>query len=493
MSVDLERQLREFWIETSADLPELDAEDIALRTFGGTDEANQVALIPAIHRRRGWLVAAAVATVVVAVGLIAVILNPSNELAPAGTPDSVPPEPVVTVPDSAPPEMVPFDSVEWPGLTDDIPEGVESGLVTTPTGAARWVHLTSSEYTLPGVGDFGIFRDVRYPDQNGFWSISEVQFGDWESDDGIEWRHEESSIVLGIDVGGAESKWVPYVDASYSLVWAINENPLEIWTFDYANSGEVDLSGLVPPESDGFNWNLDISTPLSRYRPETTQHVLHVGFSGPDGQVDQRLLVLGGEKYGDSATYVEVPWDVSSSVTLFGTSETLFAFVRDPDSNQISIWRSEDGYRWAESGLLHAQLGVPSTVNLQITVLPALVVPDNETGRPIRNQMVVVTTLGDGWESTNGVDWIPAPEEIPDGTYPIRLESGWFASDGGLWWMHVGGSWVSLAELGMERIGDDCQIIPRASGQTTLFFGTTCAPDSSQGHPAELWIISLDS
>ncbi len=67
MSVDLERQLREFWIETSTDLPELDAEDIVLRTFGGTDEANQVALIPAIHRRRGWLVAAAVATVVVAV------------------------------------------------------------------------------------------------------------------------------------------------------------------------------------------------------------------------------------------------------------------------------------------------------------------------------------------------------------------------------------------------------------------------------------------
>jgi hypothetical protein len=47
--------------------------------------------------------------------------------------------------------------------------------------------------------------------------------------------------------------------------------------------------------------------------------------------------------------------------------------------------------------------------------------------------------------------------------------------------------------LELERIGDDCQIIPRASGQTTLFFGNTCAPDSSQGHPAELWIISLDS
>jgi len=488
MPVDIETQVREYTESLVSATSPISLEDI--QADAAVDLILDGTLQPVVRSRfyalgGGLLVAGAVAVVVLVVGLMTVLTDPIDDSEPAAT---VPAEPAVTVPDRTPLEPVPFDSVQWPGLTEDIPEGVESGLLTTPIGAARWVHLTSSEYTLPGVGDLMI-------DQNGF-AISVTRFGEWHSDDGIEWRQEESSFdteVLGIDVGGAESTWIPYVDASASLVWAINEDPLEIWTFDYANSGPVVLSGLVPPESDGFNWNLDISTPLSRYRPETTQHVLHVGFSGPDGQVDQRLLVLGGEKYVDSATYVEVPWDVSSSVTLFGTSETLFAFVRDPDSNQISIWRSEDGYRWAESGLLHAQLGVPSTVNLQITVLPALVVPDNETGRPIRNQMVVVTTLGDGWESTNGVDWIPAPEEIPDGTYPIRLESGWFASDGGLWWMHVGGSWVSLAELGMERIGDDCQIIPRASGQTTLFFGTTCAPDSSQGHPAELWIISLDS
>lgn len=81
---------------------------------------------------------------------------------------------------------------------------------------------------------------------------------------------------------------------------------------------------------------------------------------------------------------------------------------------------------------------------------------------------------------------------LPDGTHPIRLESGWFATDGDIWWMQVGGSWVSLAKLGIERTLDDCEIVARASGQTTLFFSeSTCTPDSTEGSTTDLWIISL--
>ena len=62
------------------------------------------------------------------------------------------------------------------------------------------------------------------------------------------------------------------------------------------------------------------------------------------------------------------------------------------------------------------------------------------------------------------------------------------------WCMHVGDTWVSLAELGMEHPEDGCQVVPRAAGQTTLFFsGSTCTLDSSQAFPTDLWIISLDS
>jgi hypothetical protein len=279
------------------------------------------------------------------------------------------------------------------------------------------------------------------------------------------------------------------VDGSYSLFWFIYTDPLEIETSEGGRGVEVDLTGLVPPKSDGFTWTLDVSIPLTRYTDDGTQSLLHARFGGPDDQVDQRLLVI---EHGDDATYLNVPWDVDSVVSLFGTSETLFAYVGDSNSNQISVWRSNDGYRWTESGGLHAQLGVPASSSLKLTVLPALGERANEGS--IRNQVVVVTTPGYGWESTDGVNWTLAPEGLPEGTDLIRLESGWFATDGDVWWMHLGDRWVSLADLGMERTGDGCQIVPRGAGQTTIFFSTgTCTPDSSQQSTADLWIISVDS
>jgi len=410
---------------------------------------------------RGLVVGTSIA-IVVLVGLIGVFSNQTGES-----------ESVITLTDRTPPGTVHTNDVGWPGLTENIPEGVESGVLTMPLRTARWVHLTSDNYRLPRLGELNITAE------DGF-SISDDQFSYWRSSDGIEWRRD----------GEPPEEVVPLVDGSGGLLWSFNEDPLEVWTFDnyYGNWSEVDLSGLVPPESDGFHWNLDVSRPLTRERPETTQSVIHVGFTGSRGQVDQRLLVLEGNNTEDIASYVEVPWDVHSSVTLFGTSETFFAYVQDSNSNEVSVWRTDDGYTWTDFGLLHTQLGVRSSLNFEFNVLPALASPSSPT--PIRNQMVVATTPDTGWESTNGIVWHPLPEDLPDGTHPTRLESGWFATDGDLWWMHAGGSWVSLADLGVESIGDVCQIVPRASGQTTLFFRRTC---TSQAFPKDLWIISLDS
>ena len=160
------------------------------------------------------------------------------------------------------------------------------------------------------------------------------------------------------------------------------------------------------------------------------------------------------------------------------------------------MWRSNDGYRWTESDGLHAQLGAPASSSLKLTVLPAinLVFPvaSREPERML-NQAVVATTPGYGWESNEGVNWTRAREGSPGGTDLIRLESGWFATDGDAWWMHLGDSWVSLVDLGMERTRDGYQIVPRGTGQTTVFFSTgTCTPDSSQVGTADLWIISVD-
>jgi hypothetical protein len=380
-------------------------------------------------------------------------------------------------------------------LTRDIPEGVESGTVTTSLGSARWVHLNSSEYLLPSLGWLSSNSYEGSP-VDGLIVVSDLRSGFWESDDGINWRWEE--LLDDADYwdrnfqfsdGPAEGvvPLVVYVDGSYGRYWFINRDPLEMQTSEGARGSKVDLTGLVPPESDGFTWTLDVSKPLTRYTDDGTQSLLHVRFSGPDDQVDQRLLVIEHRVEGDDGRYLNVPWDVDSVVSLFGTSETLFAYVGDSNSNQISVWRSNDGYRWTESGGLNAQLGAPDSSSLKLTVLPAI-------EKSIRNQVVVATTPGYGWESTNGVNWTRAPEGFPGGAELIRLESGWFATDGDVWWMHLGDSWVSLADLGMERTGDGCQVVPRGAGQTTVFFSTgTCTPDSSQEGTGDLWIISVDS
>jgi len=78
-----------------------------------------------------------------------------------------------------------------------------------------------------------------------------------------------------------------------------------------------------------------------------------------------------------------------------------------------------------------------------------------------------------------------------------RLGSGWFASDpswggshdGDTLWMHAGGEWVSLAELGMERPADpDGAVVHKSGiGNTTMFWSPGDEPN-----PGSLWILDLE-
>jgi hypothetical protein len=406
-----------------------------------------------------------------------------------------------TVVESTPTPVPPTTSYDgqqqppWSGLTEDIPEGVESGTVTTSLGSARWVHLNSNEYLLPSLGQLSRNTDSGYTvDGLEIVVAADNHWEFWKSDDGITWRGEIEATSNAF----AFEWWDLYVDGVYALGWGINTDPLEIEVFDYGDSEKVDLTGLVAPKSDGFTWTLDVSKPLTRRTDDAVQSLSHVRFSGPDDQVDQRLLLI---EHGDDAQYLKVPWDVGSVVSLFGTSETFFAYAGDPNSNQVSVWRTHDGYRWTESGGLHEQLGAPASSSLKLSVLPAIALffPD-DSGVPeyMRNQVVVATTPGYGWESNDGVNWTSAPDGSPAGTDLIRLESGWLATDGDMWWMHLGDSWVSLQDLGMDRTRDGCQIVPRGAGQTTVFFSVgTCTPDgdgrTSWVAGGDLWIISVGS
>jgi hypothetical protein len=508
MSEPLPRQMHDYFAYLDEEQGAVDLVTVREPRIGdGPVRTIQLTTPSPKRTRRGWVVAgAASAAVLVLVGGWAWLLTPTASDAPVA--DTV----VPTTSVESTPTTVPAIQSQWPGLTEDIPEGVETGTLTTSLGTARWVHLSSDDFTLPGQGPLEVNAD-------GEFIVSDLPTGFWYSDGGIEWSREPepSNNDHGIPADGVPTDtdqmthfftdnggdrhilpWVPYADGSYALYWIISSDPMGIWNWEGGRSDyHANLSDLVSPDSDGFTWDKDISRPISRYGnaegiPVGVQHVLHVTFTGPDQQVDQRLLVLDEVDATRTAAYVEVPWDVSSDVTLFGTSHSVYAYVRDWTTDHISVWRTGDGYAWTDLGPLHVELGAPSSFNFEVTVLPALQDPANE--KPIRNQVIVATTPGYGWESTDGVHWTPAPEGFPEGAHLIRLESGWFATDGDVWWMHLGDGWVSLADLGLENSENGCQAIPRASGQTTAFFSRdTCIPDRPQAHPTDLWIISLDS
>ncbi len=87
---------------------------------------------------------------------------------------------------------------------------------------------------------------------------------------------------------------------------------------------------------------------------------------------------------------MEVPWVVSSDVTLFGTSNFVYAYVRDWTTGHRCGEPAMGTYVRTGLGPLHVQLGAPSSFNFRVAVLPALQMP--ATQRPIRDQVVVAMT-----------------------------------------------------------------------------------------------------
>lgn len=104
----------------------------------------------------------------------------------------------------------------------------------------------------------------------------------------------------------------------------------------------------------------------------------------------------------------------------------------------------------------------------------------------------------DAWATLDGINWIPAPAGRPDFTHPILLGSGWFTNDeskggffdGDEWWMHIGDSWVSLDELGMQHDSQGCAVGATGTGNTTFFFRpNSCLPGPSDG---AMWILHVE-
>ena len=486
--------------------------------------------------------------------LVGVLVQQSAEVAPAAV-------------GSASPEATPSTPFELPAV---IPDDIESGILDTPAGTARWVHLTGGHDTRPSLS-FGsqvmewptgiaIFHPPGFGE--GGWMGSSLYAATitqpsrlWTSGNGIDWALEP--LPVPADAFDAS---LSLVDGMYWLVANVWSGD-RVWrSADGVTWEEFDPSGLAPPGPSGLEWHLAYSPPATAgdltlilrsgsgaipsdflggtsecrddmrelaagvyqtignedetcptLRFEETETGLQVAddATGEDlgmiigadlGHIEQmRGIEFEGETQilivGDGeATPVEVPWPAETypDVALYGVEDGVYAYVSDNCCDEVTVWHTTDGHSWDELGPPSFLEGAPARGFMSYAALPSsLAVSVFDSGSLV------------AWETIDGIDWSPAPEGRPDGTYPVRLESGWFANDGGRFgdpdeggdelWMYVGDTWVSLAELGMEQSAEHCVVGKEAVGNTTLFEGVfRCLPSRTPSADG-LWILTLDS
>jgi hypothetical protein len=226
----------------------------------------------------------------------------------------------------------------------------------------------------------------------------------------------------------------------------------------------------------------------------------------PD-RLEERLYVIGESEI----TRIDVPWPTFKSVaqgfnyvTLYGSDGWVYAYVVNETSNasgqtessNMTVWRTNDGASWADIGSPSFLSDSPVAGSVHFDLVAEMLVVTISSAYPESGRLPEAAA----WESADGVNWVPMPPGRPGGTYPTRLESGWFASDGDkggsyfgdTLWMQVSGTWVSLADMGMERLQpSDCWVHKTAVGTTTFFRSGGCPGGIASPVEQDILILSL--
>lgn len=540
-----------------------------MRPSRPVDAIAVIAAVGAAHppSRRPWsmfgaaklVVAGAIVALFGGLLLAGVLTQPTSDSQPAGL-------------DTTSPDVSPSMSFRLPAV---IPDDVESGTLDTPSGPARWVHLSGEWSTLPLLG-----QALPWPGGIAVFEPPEgVQEGRparlWVSADGIDWQVEPLPFL-----GDAEPISLTFVDDVYWLhanscgagwippdlcaggdrLWTSSDG----WTWD-----EIGLDGLGPFEPSVFldrlpafappvtagDLTLAVATSVGDFDDLSVMFHEHPGAcdSGPlrsvgDGryqlncdqgmgpvmrfeETDTGLRVIddgSGEALGEvpaaDMTYIrwlsgeergpmaeerwfaiqrlfritdgtiapiDVPWSQYDYTELFAIDDQMFAFVLDIEADNVAdvtVYRCGDGRSWTDLGQAGFVGGDPEDLvgvgPSGITSVPGGIVLDYSVPQ----------------ETADGTEWLAAPES-PGDSQPYRTESGWFARhyvwpDGpDDWWVRVGETWLSLAELGMGRSSDWCVEGPHSVGTTTIFTaeggGACLAGDGRSSFPTEMWILDL--
>ena len=390
-----------------------------------------------------------------------------------------PSEPVPGAADPTTPAVATADATSEPTTTEpeipaDLPEGVQAGSIATPAGPIRWVHHRTDIGTVGPERTLPLSKPTLVPwvdgmavlsGGNGLWST-----GFFVSADGIGWTELDlptdsvSAVMTAVGDG--------YVLSDGGTRMWLSDDGLEWRELDTSAIDEAIPSGwahagttlATPPFLDDgravFSVDVDYRLPFERLGIEI----------GTIRGLRPAKADVGKARWNVRYRLCNIDCNSSRWVVRFKETETGLRVIDHKTGESLGVLKGADAsqiYRNSRVGRDRVPFEIVGDRVEPIADLPSVPEEAPPSGNPAGTDVVRA-----------GSSWLAFDERGPG-------PHGRAAPEAGPPWVHVGGTWVSLADVFGES---------REYGQTRLTgHGDMVASVWSQGPDFGFWIVTLPS
>ena len=339
MSVDLERRVRDYWVESITDLPRFDAGELMGRDQP-TGVVTRVHGYPVGRVNRGWRAAAAAVMVGLLIGGVAWLTrgSPEGDVIEQPSATTVP-----TPPTSQTTQMT--QTIERTFRVDDlggdpVPLNViDSEVTPSVIGDIRWTMVETNVSVVPS----GLAATAF-----GFGSISRDGGLLLVSDDAIEWRSVPSPVTGWLPPQEGEGRaWgasgvVGDEESGYAILSQREGGVIQDWhSTDFI---EWNLVGL--PDHSANPFSLYFGSAIQRSdagEPSDAEPLIDPPPRFDGGSCEEYARVTAGDP--GTLVYIDsngLPCGELRQVD----SGWVFGFGKDLQGGEITLWASADGENW---------------------------------------------------------------------------------------------------------------------------------------------------